>query len=133
MMNIQDFIVEATKRISAEHFKRANFTKSHVGRVESIDDTGGAVALINNASIKCILPVNMLRYVAVGDIVVVQDLHNNRSYMVIHGVIKGSGKGIGGNIIVHIYDIENNNVVSSAMQVWDESKNSIVSTTFKIE
>lgn len=132
-MNIQDFIIEATKSISNDVLKRNNFTISHIGKVESINsETRVSIVSIEGARVKCTLPINMVRYVTVGDIVVVQDLHNNKSYMVIHGVIKGS-KGNVGNTVIHVYDTVTDTVISSVMQVWDSSTNSIVSTTFKVE
>ena len=135
-MNIQDFIIEATKSISHEVLKRNKFTISQIGRVININSKSRVTIVeINGLEVKCILPINMARYVTHGDIVVVQDLHNNGAYMVIHGVIKGSGNntGGGGNTIIHIYDTVSNTVVSSVMQVWNVATNSVVSATFKVE
>lgn len=128
-MEINDFIIEATKSISADVLKRNNFTKSYIGKVVSINGNK-AVVTINLSDNKCILPVNMKRFINEGDTVVVQDLQNNKAYMVIHGVIK---KGEMSNTIIHIFDTINNVVVSSVLEVWDELKNEVVSTTFVVD
>lgn len=134
-MNIQDFLIEATKSIARDKLDKTQFTKSFIGTVTQIFDNGECFITINGVESKCFIPLNMKHLIAVTDIVVVQDLYNDKTRRIVHGVVKGSGNsgengGNVGNTIIHIYNIDTNTVVSSVMQVWNEDTNSVVSETF---
>jgi len=130
-MDIQDFLIEATKRIASEKINKTQFTKSFIGTVSQIFEDGNCLIEISGVDLKCFIPLNMRHLVTVKDIVVVQDLFNDRTQRIVHGVVKGSGNGgDGNNTNIHIYNIDTNTVVSSVMQVWNEDTKKEVSTTF---
>ena len=131
-MNIQDFLIEATKRIASEKIDKTQFTKSFIGKVNEIFEDGSCLIEIDGVDSKCFIPVNMRHLVAVTDVVVVQDLFNDRTQRIVHGVVKGSGNGggVGECTNIHIYNIDTNTVVSSVLQVWNDDTQKVVSTTF---
>lgn len=131
-MEIQDFLIEATKSIAREKLDKTQFTKSYVGLVVDMLLDGECVVKVNEDRLKSFIPLNMRRFVAKGDYVVVQDLFNDRVNRIVHGVIKGSynggnGDGGGSSTNIHIYNINTGEIVSSVFQVYNVATSQVVS------
>lgn len=131
-MNIQDFLIEATKSIAKEKLDKTQFTKSYVGLVVNMLPDGECIVKVNEDSLKSFIPLNMRRFVSKGHYVVVQDLFNDRVNRIVHGVINGrynGGDGGDGEIStnIHIYNVDTGEVVSSVFQVYNVANGQVVS------
>lgn len=122
-MNIQDFLIEATKSIAREKIDKTQFTKSYIGTVLRILEDGECFVEINGVEQKCFIPLNMKHFVSSSDVVVVQDLFNDKTRRIVHGVVRGNSN-------IHIYNIITDTVVSSVLQIWNEDTGVASSTTF---
>lgn len=130
MIDIQEFLLEATRTIAKEKIDRTQFTKSYTCKVVSIEqDYTCTVSLSHGFDVKAIIPLSMRQFVNKGDIVVVQDLYSNGVERLIHGVVnfyETENKGI------HVYNPVTNEVVSSVFQVYNIMTKQVVSDKIKV-
>src|SRR5699024_542639 len=107
---------------------KVNFTKSFTGQAKDVirgEDNKCIVSAFENIY-NCILPVSLVPYVAVGDLVIVQEI--SKGVRIIQGSISNV---LGGQI--HVYDPQTDTIISSVLDVYDEDNGRIVSTILDIE
>jgi hypothetical protein len=127
--DIQNSIIEAIQIIAKERLKNVNFTKSYTGIVKTIDfENNKAMVEIFADNYECIVPHNLSSFIDKDDIVIVQDINNNKFKMVIQGVISSTNKDM-----FHIYDPVTDEIISSVLQLWDEDTKEVINVTFEIE
>lgn len=126
----QDNLIDTIQIIAGEKLKNISFTKSFSGVVKEIN---GKLCTIEayEQLYECIIPESIINHVTIGEVAIVQDIFNNNSKRIIQGVI--TGKTIDG-IEFHVYDPVENKIVSSVLQLYDESLgNDISGIIFDIE
>lgn len=126
-MDIQSKLIETIQLITGEKLKNVNFTKSYTGIVRSIKGSNAIVEIFEN-ELECTIPHNLLSFVDIDDIVIVQDIANNGIKRIIQGVISSLNKDM-----FHIYDPVANEIVSSIMQLWDEELQQPIEIVFEME
>lgn len=126
---LQDSLLESIKLIAGEKLKNVNFTKSYTGIVRTVDyDNHKCMVEIFGHAYECVLPHNLSNYVDLEDIVIIQDIFNNKFRRIIHGVISSLRKDM-----FHIYDPIEDRIVSSILQLWDEETQQPINVQFELE
>lgn len=125
--DIQNGLIETIQRIAGERLKNLNFTKSYTGIVKEKYGQRCVVEIFDS-QYECIIPHNLANFININDIVIVQDIVNNRIKRIIQGVISSLNKDI-----FHIYDPIENKIVSSLLQLWDEELQIALDVVFEIE
>ena len=92
MSNYQESLVNAISIIVDEMINGTEYTKSYIGVVESIKGLESVVR-ISQASHKCLVMEHLSSQIAVGDIVVVQDLFNDGNNKYIQNIISKGNLG----------------------------------------
>lgn len=126
-MDFQESIIESIRTIAGEKLKNVNFTKSYTGIVRSVDGLNCIVEIFGSDS-ECIIPQNLSSFVEKDDIVIIQDIANNRFKRIVQGVISSLNKDM-----FHIYDPIEDKIISSIMQLWDEELQEPVDIVFELE
>jgi hypothetical protein len=127
--DIQNSIIEAIQIVAGERLRNVNFTKSYTGIIKSIDfENNKGIVEIYESEYECIIPHNLTSFVDKDDIVIVQDIDNNRFKYVVQGVISSTNKDM-----FHIYDTIEDKIISSVLQLWDEETQQAINVTFELE
>lgn len=124
---LQNSLIETIKIVAGERLKNVNFTKSYTGLVKEMYDNV-AVVEIFESDYECMIPHNLSSYIEKNDIVIVQDISNNRFKKIVLGVISSLNKDM-----FHIYDTTTDTIVSSVLQLWDEDLQKEINIVFEIE
>lgn len=129
--DIQNSIIESIQILAGETLKNVSFTKSYTGIVKSIDfENRTCMVEIYESESEAIVPHNLASFIDVDDIVIVQDIGNNKFTKVVQGVISSVNAEKG---MFHIYDSVTDTIVSSVLQLWDEETQQAINVTFEIE
>jgi hypothetical protein len=124
---LQSGLIKTIQLIAQERIKNVNFTKSYTGIVISMDGNKAMVEIFGNAY-ECIIPNNLSNYIEKDDIVVIQDISNNKVKRVVQGVISSLNK-----FMFHIYDPVEDKIVSSVLQLWDDELQKPIDVVFELE
>jgi hypothetical protein len=128
MQDIQNSIIESIKIIAGERLKNINFTKSFTGMVKDIDLNNLICTVeVNGNNTECIIPHNLANYIWVDDIIIVQDISNNKRQKIVQGVISSKNRDM-----FHIYDPDTDTIISSIEQLWDEDLQMVVNVRLEI-
>jgi hypothetical protein len=128
-LDIQGNIIETIKIIAGEKLKNVNFTKSYTGIIRSIsEDRKRAMVDIFGSELECVIPHNLAWLVDIEDIIIVQDIANNKVKRIVQGVINSLNK-----VMFHIYDPIEDRIVSSVLQLWDEETQMPIEAMLELE
>jgi len=127
MKDIQNSLLETVRILAGERLKNVNFTKSYTGIVRDVKGLRCVVEVFGSES-ECIIPHNLVSFVDIDDIVIVQDIGNNNAQKIVQGVISSINQDM-----FHIYDDVENRIVSSIEQLWDEELQMPINVILEIE
>ncbi|HFK1434992.1 TPA: hypothetical protein ACGXNJ_005146 [Bacillus cereus] len=125
--DIQQSLLETVRILAGERLKNVNFTKSYTGIVRDVKGLRCIVEVLGSES-ECIIPYNLVSFIDVDDIVIVQDIGNNNAQKIVQGVISSLHKDM-----FHIYDPVEDRIISSIEQLWDEELQKPISVILEIE
>ncbi|EOO44266.1 MULTISPECIES: hypothetical protein [Bacillus] len=125
--DIQQSLLETVQILAGERLKNVNFTKSYTGIVRDVKGLRCIVEVLGSES-ECIIPYNLVSFIDVDDIVIVQDIGNNNAQKIVQGVISSLHKDM-----FHIYDPIEDRIVSSIEQLWDEELQKPINVILEIE
>lgn len=125
--NLQDSLLDAIDILVKERVNSTNYTSSNIGKVLSVKGFECTVDIQDN-ELQCVLMEHLHDWVHEDDIVIVQDLYNDRKKKAVIGKV-----GTSRPTSFTIYDENKGKAVSGVEQLHDESTGTEVDVILDIE